>query len=150
MRLMSFLERVSALLVSILVIVMVFGCGVSADSADSAGSARSAGSETATAVQRSSSEVSLESGSNGIYGEPGREASNEPTEAAAAKADQEALGVQVQPGEAVTDAPGDQGFGSAREIDDPFAVIGPAFSGLGFQSYSSGCDPFEDKYGTCL
>lgn len=43
-----------------------------------------------------------------------------------------------------------QAFEGAQDLDDPFAVIGPAFSGLGIQSYSSGCDPFEDKYGTCL
>ena len=35
-------------------------------------------------------------------------------------------------------------------LEDPFAAIGPAFSGLGFQTHSSGCDPFEDAYGTCL
>jgi len=41
----------------------------------------------------------------------------------------------------------DGSFGGTAEIDDPFAAIGPA---LGFQSYSSSCDPFEDTYGTCL
>lgn len=47
-------------------------------------------------------------------------------------------------------APSPGAFGDEREIDDPFTVIGPAFSGLGLQPYSSDCDPFEDKYGTCL
>lgn len=55
-----------------------------------------------------------------------------------------------QPGEIPSGAATNRGFGAAHEIDDPFAVIGLAFSGLGFQSYSSGCDPFEDTYGTCL
>lgn len=55
-----------------------------------------------------------------------------------------------QPGEITSGASTNRSFGGAGEIDDPFAVIGSAFSGLGFQSYSSGCDPFEDTYGTCL
>ena len=50
----------------------------------------------------------------------------------------------------VSGTPANSNFGAAPELDDPFAVIGPAFSGLGFQNYSSGCDPFEDTYGTCL
>lgn len=50
----------------------------------------------------------------------------------------------------VPDTPSPGAFGDQREIDDPFTVIGPAFSGLGLQPYSSDCDPFEEKYGTCL
>ncbi len=55
-----------------------------------------------------------------------------------------------QPGLITSGASTNRSFGGAGEIDDPFAVIGSAFAGLGFQSYSSGCDPFEDTYGTCL
>ena len=59
-------------------------------------------------------------------------------------------GESRQPGDLGSGAASGGGFGGGREIDDPFAVIGPAISGLGFQNYSSGCDPFEDTYGTCL
>lgn len=47
-------------------------------------------------------------------------------------------------------ASGDSDFGSAGGIEDPFEVIGPAFQGIGFQSHSSTCDPFDEAYGTCL
>ena len=53
-------------------------------------------------------------------------------------------------GETPAGASVDGGFRGGDEVQDPFAAIGPAFSGLGFQTYSSGCDPFEDAYGTCL
>ncbi|MCP4201027.1 MAG: hypothetical protein GY769_03745 [bacterium] len=52
--------------------------------------------------------------------------------------------------EAASAASSESAFGEVGEVDDPFAAIGPAFSGLGFQTHSSACDPFEDEYGTCL
>lgn len=58
------------------------------------------------------------------------------------------LGVVAEEAASAASAAG--AFGEIGEVDDPFAAIGPAFSGLGFQTHSSDCDPFEDEYGTCL
>lgn len=84
----------------------------------------------------------------------GSAATNSPTSTAAIE---QAL-VEPPAGEQVNAEPtlsGDSGdgfgtLGELDDVDDPFASIGSAFSGLGFQSYSSSCDPFEDAYGTCL
>ena len=34
--------------------------------------------------------------------------------------------------------------------DDPFAFVGPAFSGVGLAIHSNSCDPFDNAYGSCL
>ena len=40
--------------------------------------------------------------------------------------------------------------GGVEAIDDPFRFIGPAFSGIGLETHSTACDPFDDAYGSCL
>ena len=116
---------------SIVLVLMTIGCGAPAGSVGSGGSAGASGSPgSETTLEQSL----LTDPPGGTSGEP----VTDPVEASR------------QPGEIAPGASTGGGFGGGREIDDPFAVIGPAFSGLGFQSYSSGCDPFEDTYGTCL
>jgi len=112
---------------SIVLILMTIGCGVRAGSGP--------------ALEQS------------LVTDPAGGSSGEPTggpEIGPALGSIEPADESSQPGEITSGASTNRSFGGAHEIDDPFAVIGLAFSGLGFQSYSSGCDPFEDTYGTCL
>ncbi len=46
--------------------------------------------------------------------------------------------------------PADSDFGDANEVENPFGLISPAFQGIGLQTYSTACDPFDEAYGTCL
>lgn len=47
-------------------------------------------------------------------------------------------------------AAGDSDFTGGDTVEDPFAAIGPAFQGFGFQGHSAACDPFDEANGTCL
>ena len=50
----------------------------------------------------------------------------------------------------ISAAAGEGDFGGGDTVEDPFGAIGPAFQGLGFQSHTAACDPFDEAYGTCL
>ncbi len=45
---------------------------------------------------------------------------------------------------------GAPGPGTGPAGDDPLTIIGPAFPGLGLQTHTAACDPFDDVYGACL
>lgn len=115
-------RRVLIVIVAIFLILMTIGCDAPADSASQPGSP----------------------GSSGSPGSPGSITTLEQTLVDAPAS--ESRGAD----ETVSGASADSNLGDLGEVDDPFAAIGPAFSGFGFQSYSSDCDPFEDAYGTCL
>lgn len=116
-------RRVLTVIASILLILITLGCHAPAGSAGSAGSASSNAAPTPVAAfEQAFAEVPA--------GEPALDSSSA--------------------GGTVSGTAADSDFSGVGDVDDPFAAIGPAFSGLGFQTYSSGCDPFEDAYGTCL
>ena len=51
-----------------------------------------------------------------------------------------AAGAEEEPG----DGGGD--FGAADSVDDPFRLVAPALQGIGFESHSATCDPFDEAY----
>ncbi len=127
---MRFPSRVLTIMASVFLILMMIGCDARAGSTGAsspAGTAGAAGSGT------SFEQTLVDEPANETIGEPAGESASEGSAGATASG-----------------ASSDSGFGGGGGVDDPFAVIGPAFSGLGFQTYSSSCDPFEDAYGTCL
>ena len=132
---MSSLGRLYSVIASILLILMTIGCGGVAGSGPAL--EQSLVNDPAPGAP-GGSDVAPDIG-------PAMESPMVPIEPVIEPVDESS-----QPGEITPGASTNRSFGNAGEIDDPFAVIGSAFSGLGFQSYSSGCDPFEDTYGTCL
>lgn len=135
------------LLASFLIVFVVFGCVDSAGPAASSTAPCSGGASAHRSAPESAASPEL----------PEPQVAAERISAPRARTGEQALieqdGERPEEDAPVEPAPGDSSdsaFGGARDLDDPFAAIGPAFSGIAFQSYNSGCDPFEDKYGTCL
>lgn len=130
---MRFESRILTMLASFLFILMMAGCDSPAGSSDPSGSHGTSGSANSLATLEQTFVDERGGESIGATGEPiGEEVGSESAALAA------------------SGTSSDSNFGDGAGIDDPFAVIGSAFSGLAAQSFSSNCDPFEDTYGTCL
>lgn len=142
---MTFLPRAIALLASLLIVLLTIAC-------ESPAGSSGPGTTTVRGSHPSAkADAGYETKARRSYdaGDSGDCTSSSVSEATPTEASSVAATVP-EPVESSFGAGSVGGADGAREANDPFAVIGPAFSGMGFQSYSSGCDPFEDKYGTCL
>lgn len=87
-------------------------------------------------------EPSFGDGGDGGEGGAGGDGARQPGEGVADDRETDGLATDDFPGSGDSSAP--------STAEDTFGLFGPAFPGLGLQSHTTECDPFDNSYGACL